>query len=47
MSSVFLPFFLGNDLLKLDKIVGLISFKARKDLEGFKTVSFVLDGLLF
>ena len=44
--------FLENDLLKVDKILGLIFFKARKDLEGFNTaffnllqLSFVLDGL--
>ena len=46
------PIFLENDLLKVDKILGLTSFKARKDLEGFKTaffrlllLRFVLDGL--
>ena len=46
------PIFLENDLLKVDKILGLTFFKARKDLEGFKTaffhllqLSFVLDGL--
>ena len=46
------PIFLENDLLKVDKILGLTFFKARKDSEGFKTaffhllkVSFVLDGL--
>ena len=33
----FFPIFLENDLLKVDKIVGLTIFKARKDLEGFKT----------
>ena len=38
------PIFLENDLLKVDKILGLImtSFKARKDLEGFKTAFFRL-----
>ena len=48
-----LPIFLENDLLKVDKILGLTFFKARKDLEGFNTaffnllyMSFVLDGLL-
>ena len=52
MSSVFFPFFLENDLLKVDKILGLTFFKATKDLEGFNTaffnllqLSFVLDGL--
>ena len=52
MSSVFFPFFLGNELLKVDRILGLTFFKARKDLEGFNTaffnllrLSFVLDGL--
>ena len=46
------PIFLENDLLKVDKILGLTSFKARKYLEGFNTaffnllyLSFVLDGL--
>ena len=46
------PIFLENDLLKVDKILGLTFFKARKDLEGFNTAffnllsrSFVLDGL--
>ena len=46
------PIFLEKDLLKVDKILGLTFFKARKDLEGFNTVffnllwlSFVLDGL--
>ena len=44
--------FLKNDLLKVDKILGLTFFKARKDFEGFETaffqlllLSFVLDGL--
>ena len=31
------PIFLENDLLKVDKILGLIFFKARKVLEGFNT----------
>ena len=46
------PIFLENDLLKVDKILGLTFFKARKDLEGFNTaffnlleLSFVLRGL--
>ena len=46
------PIFLDSDLLKVDKILGLTSFKARKYLEGFNTaffnllsLSFVLDGL--
>ena len=44
--------FLKTDLLKVDKILGLTFFKARKDFEGFETaffqlllLSFVLDGL--
>ena len=52
MSSVFFSIFLENNLLKVDKILGLTFFKARKDLEGFNTaffnllwLSFVLDGL--
>ena len=36
------PIFLENDLLKLDKILGLTYFKARKDLEEFNTVFFNL-----
>ena len=46
------PNFLENDLIKVDKILGLTFFKARKDFEGFKTaffhlllLSFVVDGL--
>ena len=46
------PIFLENDLLKVAKILGLIFFKARKDLKGFNTaffnlllLSFVVDGL--
>ena len=31
------PIFSENDLLKVDKILGLTFFKARKDLEGFNT----------
>ena len=30
------PIFLENDLLKVNKILGLTFFKARKDFEGFK-----------
>ena len=52
MSAVFFPFLLENDLLKVDKILGLTFIKARKDLEGFNTaffnllsLGFVLDGL--
>ena len=48
----FFLFFLQNDLLKVDKILGLTFFYARKDFEGLKTVffhlpqlSFVVDGL--
>ena len=36
------PIFLENDLLKVHKILGLTSFKARKYLEGFNTVFFNL-----
>ena len=39
--SVF-PIFLRDDLLKVDKILGLTFFKARKDLEGFKPAFFHL-----
>ena len=34
------PIFLENDLLKVDRILGLTFFKARKDLEGFNTAFF-------
>ena len=36
------PIFLENDLLKVDKILRLTFFKARKDLEGFNTAFFNL-----
>ena len=36
------PIFLENDLLKLEKLLGLTPFKARKHLEGFKTAFFHL-----
>ena len=36
------PIFLENDLLKVDKILGLTFFKARKDLERFNTAFFNL-----
>ena len=36
------PIFLENDLLKVDKILGLTFLKARKDLEGFNTAFFSL-----
>ena len=36
------PIFFGNDLLKVDKVLGLTFFKARKDSEGFKTAFFHL-----
>ena len=49
---VFSLIFFEKDLLKVDKILGLTFFQARKDLEGFKTtffhlllLSFVVDGL--
>ena len=35
------PIFLENDLLKVDKILGLTFFKARKDLKGFKMAFFI------
>ena len=34
------PIFLEDDLLKVNKILGLTFFKARKDLEGHKTAFF-------
>ena len=34
--------FLENDLIKVDKILRLTFFKARKDLEGFNTAFFNL-----
>ena len=36
------PIFLENDLLKVDKILGLTFFQTRKDFEGFKTAFFHL-----
>ena len=36
------PIFFENDLLKVDKILGLTFLKARKDFEGFKTAFFHL-----
>ena len=36
------PIFLESDLLKVDKILGLTFFKARKDLEEFNTALFNL-----
>ena len=36
------PIFIENDLLKVDKILGLTFFKARKDSGGFKTAFFLL-----
>ena len=39
---VVFPFFLENDLLKVDKILALTFFKARKDLEGFNMAFFNL-----
>ena len=41
MCEVFL-IFLENDLLKVDKILGLTFFKARKHLHGFNTAFFNL-----
>ena len=34
------PIFLENDLLKVNEILGLTFFKARKDFEGFKMAFF-------
>ena len=52
MSSFFSPHFLKEDLLKVDQILWLTFFQARKDFEGFKTaffhsllLSFEVDGL--
>ena len=49
---VFFPFILKKDLLKVDRILGLTFFQARKGFEGFKTaffhlllMSFEVDGL--
>ena len=42
LGAGFSHIFLENDLLKVDKILGLSFFKARKDLEGFKTAFFHL-----
>ena len=39
VSSVF-PIFLENELLKVDKILGLTFFQARKDFEGLKMAFF-------
>ena len=39
---VVFPMFLERDLLKVDKILSLTFFKARKDWEGFKTAFFHL-----
>ena len=48
----FFPILLEKDLLKVDKILGLTFFQARKEFEGFKTaffhfllLSFVVNGL--
>ena len=48
----FFPIFSEKDLLKVNKILGLSFFLARKDFEGFKSaffhlllLSFVVDGL--
>ena len=40
----FFPIFLEKDLLKVDKILGLTFFQARKDFEGFKTAFFQFCG---
>ena len=36
------PNFLENDLLKVDRILGLTFYRARKDFEGFKKAIFHL-----
>ena len=36
------PIFLENDLLKVDKILGLTFFKTRKDFKGLKKAFFHL-----
>ena len=36
------PHFFREDVLKVDKILGLTFFNARKDLEGFKAAFFHL-----
>ena len=41
------PIFLENDLLKVDRILGLTFFKASKDMEGFNTAFFNLLSLSF
>ena len=38
----FFPIFLENNLLKVDKNLGLTFFQPRKDFEGFKTAFFHL-----
>ena len=43
----FFPIFLEKDLLKVDKILGLTFFQARKDFEGLKTAFFHLLLLSF
>ena len=41
------PNFLENNLLKVDRILGLTFYRARKDFEGFKTAFFHLPSLSF
>ena len=38
----FFPICIEKDLLKVDKILGLTFFQARKDFKGFKTAFFHL-----
>ena len=40
--SVF-PIFVENDPSKVDKILGSMFFKARKDSQGFKTATHIAD----
>ena len=41
------PNFLENNLLKVDRILGLTFYRARKDFQGFKTAFFHLPSLSF
>ena len=36
------PIFLENDILKVDKVLGLTFFKVRKELEGFNTAQYTV-----
>ena len=41
------PMFLENDILKVDKILGLTFFKARKDLEAFTVAEFCARWIVY